>query len=757
MLRAASLASAVLLLMVGPLAALALNDASPVSNPSVGIRVERVTDAAGSKWVDVDTRATVAAFDLTAGPFPGLPEAQARAFLTSRAEDLGLKSGVEDLELVGVSRTPIGDHVRFRQLIDRLPVFESDIVVTIARRSGRVVAVVSRYRVGAAGAAGAAAIAAKTARGAAIAAIGATAERIGPEASPVLGFLPVEGRVLPLVYRLVIPAANPLGDWEVMVDATSGRVLRVRDQAVSVDGTGKAFDPDPLTTAQVAYGSPGYVDGNDANTPELEAQTFPRTLRNIDFSGGLYRLTGPYCNIQEFESPVVPPATALSPDGFQFTRDAQGFEDVEVYYGIDQSQRYIQSLGFNNIQNGSIWADTHGLNGVDNSHYIPSSNRVAYGEGGVDDAEDLDVVLHEYGHAIQYGSVPGWGGGDEGAMGEGFGDYWAGSYSASISLYRWEWVFNWDGHNPFWSGRVLNHTGHYPENWAGGIHNQGQLWSSTLMQIWFEITRPVIDQIVLAHHFVIGTGALVTQAASALVTSDRNLNDGLNVDTIVAYCTQRGFMTAGQYEIPAITHTPLDDTSAPGPYTVTALCTSLSGIAAVEVRYGLNGNITGSAPMTPTGNPNEYSGQIPDQGVNVTISYYIVARNNASPINNKATDPRGAPSGALHEFQVTGVNGVSSAIVAPGRFALAHVEPNPFRPGTRIAYSLGARGPARLAIYNVSGKLVRILVDGVGEPDVHAVSWDGRDASGREVGSGVYVARLEAGSFAAARKMVLLR
>ena len=134
---------------------------------------------------------------------------------------------------------------------------------------------------------------------------------------------------------------------------------------------------------------------------------FARDL--LTFLGGLWRLTGPFCNIQDFESPAGLPVAAANPDDFQFTRDQQGFEDALVYWGIDTSQRYIQSLGFLNIQNNSIWCDPHGFNGADNSHYIPSTNRLAWGEGGVDDAEDLDVVLHEYGHAIQHSSVPGWG------------------------------------------------------------------------------------------------------------------------------------------------------------------------------------------------------------------------------------------------------------------------------------------------------------------------------------------------------------
>jgi hypothetical protein len=216
-----------------------------------------------------------------------------------------------------------------------------------------------------------------------------------------------------------------LGDWEVFVDAASGSVLRLTDQALYTDGSGHAFDPDPLTTARVAYGG-NYSDLSDGDTAELNAQRFLKTLPELTLVGGLYYLRGPWCYIDEFEAPTSAPVSSADPNGFTYTRSQQGFEDVNVYFHIDQSQRYIQALGFNNIQHGPIHIDTHGLNGDDNSHYIPGTNRIAYGEGGVDDAEDADVVLHEYGHAIQSSSVPGWGGSfAERSMGEGFGDYWA--------------------------------------------------------------------------------------------------------------------------------------------------------------------------------------------------------------------------------------------------------------------------------------------------------------------------------------------
>jgi hypothetical protein len=74
--------------------------------------------------------------------------------------------------------------------------------------------------------------------------------------------------------------------------------MRMTTEAVSaVDGVGYVFDPDPLTTAGVEYGPP-YVNANDADIHELNAQRVERPLREISLSSdGRYLLDGPYVRI----------------------------------------------------------------------------------------------------------------------------------------------------------------------------------------------------------------------------------------------------------------------------------------------------------------------------------------------------------------------------------------------------------------------------------------------------------------------------
>jgi hypothetical protein len=84
-------------------------------------------------------------------------------------------------------------------------------------------------------------------------------------------------------------------------------------------------------------------------------------------------------------------------------------------------------------------------------------------------------------------------------------------------------------------------------------------------------------------------------------------------------------------------------------------------------------------------------------------------------------------------------------------------QPNPFNPTTRIAFELARPGRARLAVYDVAGRLVRVLVDGEQPAGEQAATWDGRNTAGAEQASGVYIYRLTTSDFERSRRMTLIR
>lgn len=93
----------------------------------------------------------------------------------------------------------------------------------------------------------------------------------------------------------------------------------------------------------------------------------------------------------------------------------------------------------------------------------------------------------------------------------------------------------------------------------------------------------------------------------------------------------------------------------------------------------------------------------------------------------------------------------------PDRSSLEPNHPNPFNGHTTIDYHLAEAGHVELAVYTAAGQPVRTLVSGHRPAGRHTVDWDGHDAHGRDVASGVYLARLQAGGHAQTRWLLVLR
>lgn len=103
------------------------------------------------------------------------------------------------------------------------------------------------------------------------------------------------------------------------------------------------------------------------------------------------------------------------------------------------------------------------------------------------------------------------------------------------------------------------------------------------------------------------------------------------------------------------------------------------------------------------------------------------------------------------------VNSLASDIVLPKEFTLLQNFPNPFNPKTSITYAIPEGANVRVTIHNILGQRVRMMVDSYQEPGFKTVVWDGADESGRQVSSGLYFYRIEAGEFVAVRKMMKLQ
>jgi hypothetical protein len=103
------------------------------------------------------------------------------------------------------------------------------------------------------------------------------------------------------------------------------------------------------------------------------------------------------------------------------------------------------------------------------------------------------------------------------------------------------------------------------------------------------------------------------------------------------------------------------------------------------------------------------------------------------------------------------VSGVRNGFGKPETYSLSQNYPNPFNPSTAIEFTLPKPGRVTLVLYNLVGQEVAVLVDGPREVGRHTVVWDGTDKTGRTVSDGLYLCRIEAGSFKQTKKLLLVK
>jgi hypothetical protein len=461
-------------------------------------------------------------------------EATARAFLASRASEFHLDARGASLALSTTREGLAGTYLRFAQeqrVGDvTLPVFEGEVIVLVrddgTRREVRAVnlelreeasTVVEQGDLGATAAIAYALASLDSARD----------ERGSSEPTATRGIYVTKAGVPRLAWRVKVATEAPPHDWTLYVDAATGGELGRRDGVRFIDGTAYVFDMNPVAST----GNTALVDGSDATTPALEAARFLVVLPRLDGTGNT---SGTWADTRPRMAPRVNSTTS----DFLFTRDNLGFEQANTYFHLDRAQARIQALGFTNVndrqQEAIVDAQTS-----DNSFYSSNNLRLNFGRGGVDDAEDADIVLHEYGHSIQDNQVPNFGGADEGSMGEGFGDYLAASFSLALApdaghaqLSDPACVGDWDG-TSYSTGmpkclRRVDGTKHYPEAEENEVHADGEMWSAALWDLRGRLGADVMDKLVLEHHFLLAGNGVFFTAAQALITADLNLNGGVN-------------------------------------------------------------------------------------------------------------------------------------------------------------------------------------------------------------------------------------
>jgi hypothetical protein len=310
-------------------------------------------------------------------------------------------------------------------------------------------------------------------------------------------------------------------------------------------GAASVFVPNPVQS----LGNESLTDQKDSDAAVPAAAYHSVKLTNLDGSGFL---RGDYANVvSETGNPAFSPTNT-----FSYTRSQDEFEQVMAYYWVTEAQKYIQSLGFGvtrrAIDNRPQAVRINQL-GADNSFETDHPKlEIRFGKGGVDDAEDAEVILHEYGHAIHDSQNFSFASEQAGAISEGFGDYWAVTVSdvvaKSLGVPEREplpCVADWDSTSytsdvPHCLRRVDTNL-HYPGDLNGEVHHDGQIWSRALWDIRQGLGNVKADTLILQGSFDF-PGTTMQDLANRTVAAAQSLYGTSAAKTVRQAFVNRGIL-----------------------------------------------------------------------------------------------------------------------------------------------------------------------------------------------------------------------
>jgi hypothetical protein len=358
---------------------------------------------------------------------------------------------------------------------------------------------------------------------------------------------PVRTR-LHLAYKFHFHRAAPAEDWIVYVDANTGQVLSAYDNLAEASGRASVFVPNPV----VALGrSTSLLNEDGQPVARVPAEAY-RRVRLLDLAGSGV-LDGSRVS------------TSLTKDrvqrrdlDFRCLSHQHGFEEVMAYHHLDRAIRYIESIGYRGDR--ALFTKPLEVNARatrdDNSWYSSATRSLGFGVGDVDDAEDGETILHEFGHALQDAICPDFGQSLEAAaMGEGFGDYFAASYFASEkasgrrtlldAVMTWDGILCPDSSDPTRVPCVrrvdqpitFESFDHSP---TADEHENGEIWSAALWDVWKALDRARADRLIIESHFQLDGFTTFAKGARAILDADRNLYRGRHLTALRRIFRRRG-------------------------------------------------------------------------------------------------------------------------------------------------------------------------------------------------------------------------
>ncbi|MBI4869196.1 MAG: M36 family metallopeptidase [Candidatus Wallbacteria bacterium] len=309
-------------------------------------------------------------------------------------------------------------------------------------------------------------------------------------------------------YLVSVATRSPPGDFRVVVDAASGRVLHVADLACALDGVAGVYRVNPLRSGV--------------------------TVEPIDHLRRQGRLEGEHVEVENEDTPMQ---ASDSNNRFVYPPQNKHLDEANAYYHVDRAHDFFKArFGFDGLDTPMAVGVYYGEN-LDNAYYVPWGNYIVLGDGGRYNvmSRDASVMLHEYTHAVTH-KLAGFGvGGEAAALSEGTSDYFAASIGDDPRV--GEWIVAKIG-KPYL--RSCESPKRYPDDLAGESHQDGTIWAATLWDLRTALGALVADE--LAFHAVaaLGSEATMPAAGKALLQADADRFAGAHREVVEAVLTRRG-------------------------------------------------------------------------------------------------------------------------------------------------------------------------------------------------------------------------
>ncbi|MGW4702280.1 M4 family metallopeptidase [Streptomyces sp. NPDC004285] len=317
---------------------------------------------------------------------------------------------------------------------------------------------------------------------------------------------------------------GPVAAAAVTVAAATAALLPSAGASAVAPPQARVFMVNPVQSS----GDQSLADHKDAAADVPASAYASAALRNLDASGAL---SGRWVAVR---SETGKPAKTADADSFD--RSDDGFEQVMAYFWVNEAQEYLQGLGFGGeLRGANDRVQPVRLNqwGADNSFFTDKKDEIRFGKGGVDDAEDAEVIVHEYGHAVHEAQVPGFGASPEaGAIGEAFGDYLAVEVGThAVARYGWPMktdlacVGDWDSTGYSAAPHCLRRidgTKTYADR-EGEVHADGEIWSRALFDIRNKLGARTADRIIVNAQFGFAADTSFRDAALTTVATAQKM------------------------------------------------------------------------------------------------------------------------------------------------------------------------------------------------------------------------------------------